>query len=536
MKKFLLFFALIMSILFTANAGYVIRGINTTGYPQNLLNYTVALNKEGKPVSAASMYTTFFGGGTGRNTIVIVSTDPLPTFFFTSFPISLGLNEDFNINVRDFHYITSTNTYVLCGSRETATYSHAFVAVIDGNLTTMEYNEYPEAEIFYSIWGEYLVTTPAALGYFVCGKRGDRGVIASINRSNLNIMNLLTTREEQRWEYHKIIAKYGMTHEPHFVVSGRNPECTQVGFTVLDPYSFTTDNYAWEQNSEPASLSVVCDYYTEYNRIVLSSSYQGSLTMNPVTFPVSSFVISAYRFYFSVTPYTAYNIQDIGMFEINDVVNPRISVVGYIEERLALRRIAWHGYVGGLSSTSILRNNFYFGSDSEDFRHYKIKGNQQGNEFTGGFYQNNSQMCALFGTPLTLADDCDHHNTNSLYIINELPWSPFYLEEYIPSERHPDIFGWDYAYLPIYDHCFPFKGEEPAPEFAMSVENENEITTFHDRIIVKDIPVNTHYQIYSVTGQLIQTGTTTPYISTAQLSKGLYILRLENGKAFKFVK
>jgi len=38
------------------------------------------------------------------------------------------------------------------------------------------------------------------------------------------------------------------------------------------------------------------------------------------------------------------------------------------------------------------------------------------------------------------------------------------------------------------------------------------------------------------TGQLLQFGTTNPDISTAQLSKGMYILRLENGKVYKFVK
>ncbi|MDR2970689.1 MAG: T9SS type A sorting domain-containing protein [Bacteroidales bacterium] len=48
--------------------------------------------------------------------------------------------------------------------------------------------------------------------------------------------------------------------------------------------------------------------------------------------------------------------------------------------------------------------------------------------------------------------------------------------------------------------------------------------------------MNTHYQIYTITGQVVQTGITTPDISTAQLNKGIYILRLENGKVFKFVK
>jgi len=47
---------------------------------------------------------------------------------------------------------------------------------------------------------------------------------------------------------------------------------------------------------------------------------------------------------------------------------------------------------------------------------------------------------------------------------------------------------------------------------------------------------STNYQIYNVFGQLMQYGTTTSGISTAQLPQGVYILRLENGKSFKFVK
>jgi len=67
-------------------------------------------------------------------------------------------------------------------------------------------------------------------------------------------------------------------------------------------------------------------------------------------------------------------------------------------------------------------------------------------------------------------------------------------------------------------------------------EDKSEVTTYYDRITVKDTPTNTNYQIYNTIGQLIQTGTTTPDISTANLSNGIYILRFENGKAFKFVK
>jgi hypothetical protein len=85
--------------------------------------------------------------------------------------------------------------------------------------------------------------------------------------------------------------------------------------------------------------------------------------------------------------------------------------------------------------------------------------------------------------------------------------------------------------------CEPFKGREDAPEFVLPLpKTETEITNFFDRITIKDTPNGTNYQIYSVTGQMIQVGTTNPDISTTQLAKGMYILRLESGKTFKFVK
>jgi len=70
----------------------------------------------------------------------------------------------------------------------------------------------------------------------------------------------------------------------------------------------------------------------------------------------------------------------------------------------------------------------------------------------------------------------------------------------------------------------------------MQNENEIEIITFPDYIFLNNIKVNTNYQIYNVVGQLVQAGTSNSDISTAKLGKGVYILRLENGKSFKFVK
>ena len=89
--------------------------------------------------------------------------------------------------------------------------------------------------------------------------------------------------------------------------------------------------------------------------------------------------------------------------------------------------------------------------------------------------------------------------------------------------------------MPEYGECLPFKGGG-TPELAPAIEDESEMITFYDRITVKDTPTNTNYQIYNVMGQLMQSGTINPDISTVQLSKGLYILRLENGKVYKFVK
>ena len=80
------------------------------------------------------------------------------------------------------------------------------------------------------------------------------------------------------------------------------------------------------------------------------------------------------------------------------------------------------------------------------------------------------------------------------------------------------------------------KGGDPTPELVIPAETETEITAFPDRITIKDAPANTKYQIYNTIGQLIQTGATNPDISTANLNKGVYILRLENGKTVKFVR
>ena len=91
-----------------------------------------------------------------------------------------------------------------------------------------------------------------------------------------------------------------------------------------------------------------------------------------------------------------------------------------------------------------------------------------------------------------------------------------------------DCFNLDYEYK-----C-NFKSAEASEDFALPTKEESEIITYPDRITVNT--PNIGYQIYTVTGQLIQSGVATLDISTAQLNKGVYILRLENGKTLKVVK
>jgi len=526
MKKILLSLALITSILFTVQAGYIIRGVNVPADSPYLKNFTLTFNTSDEPVSAGSMIDPF----SGHNSIVIINAN---NNLAAIFPILYG-GEDLYIEVRDFHKVPYQNTYVLCGSRGEGVNARAFVATINSTLSAMQYNEYPEADIFYSIWADIPVSS-FMLDYFVCGKKGQHGVIASIHRVfNLQLTNFLITRNEQEWEYHKIIALYSfpIQHAPLFVASGRNPDCTQIGFTVIEPLLNVFGSYMWEQMTDPLSHCVVSSDALEYNSIILASSYQNTVTLNPIRYPVTTPSISAYRY--SLPDRYRYSIQDIGTIKLTENTF-RISVAGF-KRGLTAQTIAWHGHVEGLSITIPMRNNDYHRPFTGDYEHYKIRHDQFGTEYTGGCFQSVTEMSALFGTPLTPADDCDNHYPSDYPRIDQLIWRLFDLERndiyvHLPDDIYPTSFM-----LPVDEDCGDFKGGVSAPELVLPIEDESDIITFYDRITIKDTPTNTNYQIYTITGQLIQTGTTTPDISTANLSKGIYILRLENGKAFKFVK
>jgi len=537
MKKLLFFLVFTLCLSFITQAGYIIRGTQNFGRPTRLENYTLTFDRGNTPVCAASMRTGYAPGiGTMKNTIVIINSRSNTSIIF---PVVLG-EEGVNIEVRDFHYIRN-DKYILCGSRQIGYDTCAFVATIDWSTLTMNFFEYPNADVFYSICPNEPALTPSpgipATGYYACGAKNDKGVIVHLHRTTLQALRMVETLIP--WVYHKIISyrnPAGAIDEPHFVVSGRNPAGTFVGFTEIDRTLAVHNSYYWLQPTEQAAHCVVTNYAGENNKIVIGTSYNNTVALLPITIP-PTFPIPAYRFYFG-SEYNFY-IQDIGMIPDKDVTKPLISVAGYMKENSgATWRQAWFGYMLGLSGSSIMYNNNYGAQSGNDqYEHYKI-GFYNSVPYTGGkFSENGFPLCALFGSPTRPADVCDNLFVSLMNYPFTCIWSQFYLVDVIlePAIETPVIYN-KYE-LSYYADCMPFKGGDDDPEYSMlPPENESEITNFYDRITIKDTPSGTNYQIFSVTGQLIQTGTTNPDIPTAQLTKGMYILRLETGKAVKFVK
>jgi len=521
MRKLLLFLVLYFSIFFVAKAGWVVTGINNPYDPGNIKNYTLTFDGNNEPVAAASMVSSVTSG---INSIVIIYANYNQSVFF---PI-LYNGENIDIEVRDFHYLGSDG-YVLCGSRGVGANARAFVATIDAGLFQMNYIEYPEISVFYSIWAD----NGSMYDYYACGKKDDTGVIASINRGTLNFTDFYGTKIP--WEYHKIIAIH-IKDELLFAASGRNPECTTIGFTTFGLTFSAIASYSWAQITDTASHCVISDYALKDNTVILASSYQNIVTLNPAPLPLTS--IQAYHFTLGPKEKN-YCVQDIGTTDDNSTIG--ISVVGYLEQLGSmpplLWRQAWHGYVFGLSSTSTMSNNHHHATGSYDqWEYYKIRYDQSGEIYTGGYFLREYVSAALFGTPLRSAPICDDIFPSLIPNVEYRRLSTFQLLP-LPFKEYTTL---PIIYVPhvmnMLMYCDPFKKIAASELSILSIEKESEITTFFDRITVKDTPSGSNYQIYSITGELIQTGTTNPDISTAQLSRGMYILRLETGKSFKFVK
>jgi len=532
MKKIFLFSSLIMSIFVTVQAGFLIQGISITLPSEDLKNYTLTFRDDGTPISAASMHSSIYGSGIGKNSIIIIQSDVSGAYIFPIAPLSAP-NIPNDIEVRDFWYDKRNEVYVLCGSRRSSLGTRAFVAVIDDLFSAMQFQEYPEANVFYSICNPNMPTVSS--NYYVCGKSGDRGVIASVHRGTLHFTNFHVT--DIPWEYHKIFANplgAGTPLSPLFVVSGRDPRCSQIGFTVLNAMFTQINSYRWAQTTDPQSHCVVSDEGLGIRSVILASSYQNIVTLFPITYPITPATVRAHRFHLPMV--SRYYVQDIGTIRF-DANNFRISVAGF-ERGSTIQTKAWHGYVTGLSGN--MTNNDYFDFPIGNYEHYKIRYQETAplvyKEYTGGYFERIGEMGALFGSPLTPSITCDHHYYSTYLEYQDIIWHQFILASsaptpipYTPSLIHH--YDMDFEHI-----CDILKGGDSAPELTIPAEDESEIITYYDRITVKDIPMNTNYQIYNVVGQLVQVSTANPDISTSSLKRGIYILRLENGKAFKFVR
>lgn len=484
------------------------------------------MNNNGVPISAASMST--LGSTTVKNAIVIVPSGSNAAYVFNvalPFESMLGTNTE----VRDFHYVTELDRYVLCGSRG----GNAFVAEINSSFTSMEFVPCSDANVFYSILANFPSGITNPLGYYLCGARGNLGVICSITPGTLQFSNFYITNEE--WVYHKIITKRTAANSVRIVVSGKSPGNTRLGITVMSTLFTGMSSYMWAQNSSSASHCVVADYNADNTTVILASSYNNLLHLYPINLN-SLPVVSEFTFLLG-PPNETFYIKDIGVNPFVHTVNPRIAIAGIMTDGLiSFQNQAWYAYLTGLTWTVLTNHIYYEPSVGYLFQHYKIRYNAQGNEYTGGYFENYAEKGVLFGSPINFTDICDRKHSvynpvNILITADLFALSPLINPDRIIYPFHRILNETDFVHP-----CDVLKGSS-SPDLKMQqVEKEGEITTFIDRIIVKDTPMGTNYQIYNVVGQLVQEGTTNSDISTAKLGKGVYILRLENGKTFKFVK
>jgi len=530
MRKILLLLSIILCFVYTSTAGWVVNGITSNNVVYgDLMNYTLSFDDSGKPIAAASMHSSL-ASGNGRNSIVIVPSDPSQDAHIFEIVLS-PVPAIQNIEVRDFQKVTN-DRYLICGSRQIDNVVNAFVAVVYNNFERMQFYEYPEADCFYSIWAGD-ISLASQHDYAFCGVRGDRGVVGSLDVTTLSLINFYMTTST--WEYHKIILKKNPDgHSGIFVVSGMNQSQELIGFTTIDPSFTQINSFNWRQKTEPDSHCVVGDYIGNNYRIIIASSYKDEVILTPFYF--SGFAPPPIAYHFVIPGYS-YHLQDIGTI-VQDDGQFRISVAGYTSSAPPVQYKAWHGYVLGPSNSSTMENNYYYKNIDEQFKNYKI-GYYDGEEYTSGYFEGEintvNSMCAFFSSPLNHYFPCDDPYTSSYPYTEQIVWDPFYLQT-LPKPSIFDFYeSFEYFFV-TNDHCGDLKGSKNLKSILLSSEKEIEIITFPDHITVINAASNTDYQVYNVVGQLVQIGTTNSDISTTKLNKGVYILRLENGKTFKFVK
>jgi hypothetical protein len=525
MKKFSILLCLLCLIL-TANAGYIKRGISTLVAPNDIKNFTLAFDSRGNPIAAGSMHSSLAGPpSTGCNSIVIVHTN---TNQAQLFPIVLGTEEfpeDFHIKVLDFHYERFTNSYILCGVRgENSPYrSYAFVARIDAGFTTIEYADIHDSEKLYSIWGNF-DGEPTPL-YYACGPTYILGI---------HPVSLMPAgpryAPELFWIYHKIVGKWGTEINPKgwtLIVSGTDTEHTLAGFAMFDPQnpppSTYFDHYYWEQPTDSEAHCVVADDIVNKNQIVLATS-------------CPDIGVSLHHIDINQLQGTTYTSLRGGRQRhvVQDIASNRegVSVAGYFA--MYPNNKAWYGHYPTATGFNIINNNDYYVPAIGDYEHYKVKYDNIGKVYTGGYFGTFANRGVLFGSPQEPSECDDLYSDRSWktkFLLERVDLTPMRRTGNYPFSFETRVLTMPYEYI-----CREFSEEETSPDFILPFEKESDITTSYDYISVKNLSINTAYQIFAITGQLLQSGFSSPNISTTNLCKGIYILRLENGETYKFVK
>ena len=246
-------------------------------------NHTLALTSDGGYILAAARQER---GANRRNTIAVFKLDAgyniqnsriigLPAGG-TGGGFDVGVNFEVHDVIENFQVDDDGNVisyYVICGSiSRNGSPDIGMVTVVDAGLNTQSIRDYPDAEVFYSVYadGNY---------YYVCGKTPKpEGIVLRDNIFSMMPMAYITT---QPWEYHKIKAN---NNGNDIVVSLTNG--IEIGYTVFDisgggfaPVVIATSNgpffasfsFSLPAPPQPGSKVVLTDYPNHPQGLILSA-------------------------------------------------------------------------------------------------------------------------------------------------------------------------------------------------------------------------------------------------------------------------
>ena len=230
MKKLLVFLTGMMLFLQYGQSQQVARHfwLNPNSY-----NHTLSPTSDGGYILAAARQER---GATLKNTIAVFKLDNAYNIQNTNVigllggsPSGFDVDVDFEVHDVIENVGTGTNSYyVICGSISRGGPPIGMVAIVDAGLNTQSIREYPNAEVFYSVYadGNY---------FYVCGKT--QNAMGIVMRDNIfpTAMPPTAYTTNQPWEYHKVKVNFNGND---LVVSGT--DYNEVGFTAFNIANFAT--------------------------------------------------------------------------------------------------------------------------------------------------------------------------------------------------------------------------------------------------------------------------------------------------------